>query len=160
MSEKNEDLQKLALGTLMLVKEFQYALSQRTDLDRVAFELLMLVKRRGEIRITSIANELEFNPSSITRRVQALKQSGHIAVVADPTDLRSSLIRLTPAGEEALTQFFDRSVAGLAHMLQDWSKEDIRTVAASISRYAGAMSAWRSSSQKPKEETADEQDKP
>ncbi|MEO3945284.1 MarR family transcriptional regulator [Gorillibacterium sp. CAU 1737] len=145
--ERNE-LQQVAYTTLILVKEFQHAQNERSDLDRVAFEILLLVKRTGRIRITAIANELEFNPSSITRRVQALKQSGHILTVTDENDLRSSLIELTAAGEEALQHFFDRSVEGVGRILKGWEEDDVRTLAAFLSRYTDSMKDWRLSGEK------------
>ncbi|CAG7646112.1 hypothetical protein PAESOLCIP111_05102 [Paenibacillus solanacearum] len=143
MAKDRKALQKLAYGTLRLVKEFQHAQNRRSDLDRVAFEILMLVRQRESMRLTDIASELDFNPSSVTRRIQALKQSGHITVVPDPKDLRSALIRLTDRGEEVLLGFLEKSIDGLELILQDWNDEDIQVLADKLLRLADSMSAWR-----------------
>lgn len=143
MHKDRKELQKLAFGTLRLVKEFHHAQSRRADLDRVAFEILMLIRLRKQIRLTDIASELEFNPSSVTRRIQSLKSQGHIAAVPDPKDLRSSLVQLTEAGEEMLLQYLERSAGGLENILHDWSNEEIGTLASLIIRLADSMSAAR-----------------
>ncbi|WP_079912466.1 MarR family winged helix-turn-helix transcriptional regulator [Paenibacillus sp. 32352] len=145
MTKSRNELRKLALGTLKLVKEFQHAQDRRSDLDRVTFEILMLVKIREQMRLTDIAKELQMNPSSITRRIQSLKQLNQISVISDPNDLRSSLICLTEIGEEMLKEFFERSVDGLAHILMEWNDDEIRVLADSLTRYADAMETWRTS---------------
>ncbi|CAG7616440.1 MarR family winged helix-turn-helix transcriptional regulator [Paenibacillus allorhizosphaerae] len=143
MTKDRNELQKLAYGTLRLVKEFKHAQNRRSDLDRVTFEILMLIRQKEQVRLTDIANELDFNPSSITRRIQSLKQSGYIAVISDPKDLRSSLIRLTEIGEGALLHFLEKSIDGLEHILKDWNDDEIKVLADKILRLADSMSDWR-----------------
>lgn len=143
MAQDRKELQKLAYGTLKLVKEFKHAQTRRSDMDRVTFEILMLIRQKEQIRLTDIANELEFNPSSVTRRVQSLKKSGHISVVSDPMDLRSSLVRLTEDGEGELMSFFERSVDGLEFILKDWSDDEIKVLADNLLRLVDSMSDWR-----------------
>ncbi|MCR8629752.1 MarR family winged helix-turn-helix transcriptional regulator [Paenibacillus radicis (ex Xue et al. 2023)] len=143
MTKNREELEKLAYGTLRFIQEFKLAQNRRKDLDRVAFEILMLIKLRGQIRPSDIAGELDFNPSSITRRIQSLQQAGQIAVTTAPTDLRSSLISLTPEGEEVLIRFLDRSVDGLELILKQWNEEDVSVFAAMLSRFADTMKEWR-----------------
>ncbi|WP_165452274.1 MarR family winged helix-turn-helix transcriptional regulator [Paenibacillus thalictri] len=143
MTKNTGELRKLAEATLKLVKEFKHAQDRRADLDRVTFEVLILIKTRQEIRLTDIAQELQMNPSSITRRIQQLKQSGYIAIHSDPKDLRSSLIGLTDYGEQALLQFLERSVEGLARILEGWDDKEVKSLADKLTGYAEAMEQWR-----------------
>ncbi|WP_018754300.1 MarR family winged helix-turn-helix transcriptional regulator [Paenibacillus terrigena] len=146
MTKNRNELRKLARGTLKLVKEFKHAQDRRSDLDRVTFEILMLIKSREQIRLTDIAQELQMNPSSITRRIHNLKQLGQVSVISDPNDLRSSLTRLTETGEAVLLDFFERSVDGLAHILQEWDDDELGALADSVTRYADSMGKWRATS--------------
>jgi len=146
LTKNHDELCKLALGTLALVKEFKHAQERRSDLDRITFEILMLIKSGEQTRLTDIAKELKMNPSSITRRIQNMKQAGQISVISDPMDLRSSIIRLTETGEEVLLQFFKRSVDGLAHILKEWNDDEIRILTDKLTRYADAMGNWRTGS--------------
>ena len=72
MTLDRDDLRTLAVGTLRLVKAFKHAQDRRSDLDRVTFEIPLLVQQRGQVRPSDIADELNLNPSSITRRMQGL----------------------------------------------------------------------------------------
>ncbi|MCG7407187.1 MarR family transcriptional regulator [Paenibacillus sp. ACRRX] len=143
MSSSHDELRKLALGTIRLVQEFKKAQELRTEVDRITFEILMMVKNRGRIRPSDIANELHFNPSSITRRIQALKQSGHISVTSDPADLRSSMISISLTGEEELLKFLDKSAYGLERILEQWDEGDIKQFADLLCRYTDTMKDWR-----------------
>jgi DNA-binding MarR family transcriptional regulator len=138
-----EQLRKLTHGTLRLVQEFKKAQDLRTDLDRTTFEILMTLKAREKVRPSDIAIELDFNPSSVTRRIQSLKESGQVAVSTDPTDLRASLISITPEGEEELVRFFDKSVGGLAQILKTWSEDEINNFATMLWHFTDTMKDWR-----------------
>ncbi|UPK44209.1 MarR family winged helix-turn-helix transcriptional regulator [Paenibacillus pabuli] len=143
MASNRDELEKLAYGTLRIVKEFTHAQNLRSDLDRLTFEILLYVKEQGAVRITDIASKLDLNPSSITRRIQGLKQSGHIVAVSDPNDLRSSLVTLSPLGEEELSDFLEVSIDGLAHILRDWNDSEVQRFAKQLLNYADAMRTWR-----------------
>jgi DNA-binding MarR family transcriptional regulator len=143
LTKNTDELRRLAQATLKLVKEFKHAQDRRADLDRVTFELLLLIKTHNRIRLTDLAQELQMNPSSITRRIQNLKQSGHISIHSDPNDLRTSLIGLTDHGEQILLQFLERSVDGLAHILKEWDDKEIGLLTDKLAGYAEAMEQWR-----------------
>lgn len=143
MASNRDELEKLAYGTLRIVKEFTHAQNLRSDLDRLTFEILLFVKEQGAVRITDIASKLDLNPSSITRRIQGLKLSGHIVAVSDPNDLRSSLVTLSPLGEEELSDFLKVSIDGLAHILRDWNDSEVQMFAKQLLNYADSMRAWR-----------------
>jgi len=145
MTIERDDLQKLAYGTLLLIQEFKKVQDMRTDLDRITFEILMQLKVRGQLRPSDIAEELQFNPSSVTRRIQTLEAAGQVAVTTDPADQRSSLIRITPDGDDQLTLFLERSIEGLAGILKDWSGEDVQGLASMLLRYGETMKHWRQS---------------
>jgi DNA-binding MarR family transcriptional regulator len=143
LGKDRDELRNLAYGVFRLVQEFKLAQEQRKDLDRVTFEILMLIKSREQIRPSDIAHALDLNPSSITRRIPSLQQAGYISVVTDSSDLRSSLIRLTETGEEVLACFLERSVDGLDMILQDWSAEEARELSILLPRLADTLHTWR-----------------
>jgi DNA-binding MarR family transcriptional regulator len=140
-----DDIRKLSLSILQLNQEFKKAQELRVDMDRITFETLLLIKAKERIRPSAIAKEFDLNPSSITRRLQPLMQEGLVEVTADPNDLRSSLIHLTNKGDNALTQFLERSVEGMTSILADWNEDDIHTIANLLSRLTDTLKDWRHS---------------
>lgn len=67
------------------------------------YELLHhLSGRRQGIRVSELGSLIEDTSSCITHRVNRLARSGLVAKVADPTDARARLVRLTPAGRRLL----------------------------------------------------------
>ncbi|MFB9328576.1 MarR family winged helix-turn-helix transcriptional regulator [Paenibacillus aurantiacus] len=133
----------VAIGTLKLIKEFQKAQDARTDMDRMTFEILMFVQSRENARPLALARELGVNPSSITRRIQALIKDGWLDAASDQSDGRASLLRLTERGESALLAFLDRSVSVIRELMQDWKDDDQRKLAELLPRFVDGMTNRR-----------------
>lgn len=64
------------------------------------FELLALLSftKEGELPLGKIGARLQVHPTSITSAVDRLEREGLVARVAHPTDRRTTLASLTPAG--------------------------------------------------------------
>lgn len=133
----------IAIGTLSLLKEFQKAQEHRSDMDRMTFEILLFVRSRESARPKALAEELGVNPSSVTRRIQALVKDGWLEAASDQSDGRSSLLRLTERGEAALQAFLERSVTVIRELLADWPEDDLRHLAELLPRYVDRMTERR-----------------
>jgi DNA-binding MarR family transcriptional regulator len=64
--------------------------------------LRVLGRAEGVMRIGDLAARLEIVPRSATSMVDALEEAGLAARQADPSDRRSVLVSLTPAGRTLL----------------------------------------------------------
>lgn len=64
--------------------------------------VLRVLAEAGRLRMADIAARMAVVPRSATDQVDALEQAGLAARTTDPTDRRSVLVELTPAGEDVL----------------------------------------------------------
>ncbi|AEN11287.1 MULTISPECIES: MarR family winged helix-turn-helix transcriptional regulator [unclassified Streptomyces] len=87
--------------------------------------VLTLLSRYGEMRITRLAELLAVDMSVTSRHVAHAVENGWVERLADPTDRRSRILRLTPAGEELLDDLSRRTTEMFAHNLIDWSDEEV-----------------------------------
>ncbi len=64
------------------------------------YELLMVLtfSRQGALPLNKLGARLQVHPTSVTNAVDRLEDQGLIARVAHPTDRRTTLARITPAG--------------------------------------------------------------
>ncbi|GAA5182507.1 hypothetical protein GCM10023322_19660 [Rugosimonospora acidiphila] len=111
-------------------------------IDRTALGVLRVAATAGKgMRPTEIADELSVHPSSVTRHVQALAQTGKVAIKPDPADGRASLIEVTPAGLAELWQLYEQGVDAFADSIPDWTTDEVRALAAGLSRLVAALDA-------------------
>jgi DNA-binding MarR family transcriptional regulator len=65
-------------------------------------ELLQCLAERESTRVGELAGRLRLAPNSVSTLVQQLSDAGLLDRARDPADRRAALLRLTPAGAEAL----------------------------------------------------------
>lgn len=77
-------------------------LRAESDLSHVQFEILgKLMRAPGNgLRMTDLADGIVFSRSGLTYQVGRLESSGHVARSASPDDERSTIVELTPAGQQ------------------------------------------------------------
>jgi DNA-binding MarR family transcriptional regulator len=63
---------------------------------------LATVERSGPMRLGDLAAAEGIAPSTLTRLVTALEESGYVRRDADPSDARASTLAITPRGNEML----------------------------------------------------------
>jgi DNA-binding MarR family transcriptional regulator len=66
------------------------------------FDVMQVVARTPSCRVYDIAQQLSVTVGGISKGVDRLERRGHVARRSNPEDRRSSIIELTPAGEQAL----------------------------------------------------------
>jgi DNA-binding MarR family transcriptional regulator len=79
---------------------------------------LATVGRSGPMRLGDLAAAEGIAPSTLTRLVTALEDSGHVRRYADPTDARASTLAITPRGNETLERIRTENNRMLAASLQ------------------------------------------
>ena len=83
------------------------------EIDRSAYGILARLVDEGPQRLGVLAQAFGLDPSTITRQVQSLEQSGWVARKADPSDRRAALLDVTPEGREVLVETRERRRAWL-----------------------------------------------
>jgi DNA-binding MarR family transcriptional regulator len=93
---------------------------------------LATVERSGPMRLGDLAAAEGIAPSTLTRLVTALEESGHVRRCADPSDARVSTLAITPHGLEALQRIRTESTLALAASLRLLTPEQQRVLAAAL----------------------------
>jgi DNA-binding MarR family transcriptional regulator len=93
-------------------------------LDRLATE--------GPLRVSDLALAEAMTQPGVTTLVHRLAEGGYAERIADPTDGRAALVRITPAGRAALADRFAARADFLQSGLAELSTEDQRLLAAAL----------------------------
>jgi DNA-binding MarR family transcriptional regulator len=67
------------------------------------FEFLRFISAHGSTRVFDLAREMAITVGATSKAVDRLESAGRIRRTANPSDRRSSLLELTPAGAGILT---------------------------------------------------------
>jgi len=79
---------------------------------------LATVERSGPMRLGDLAAAEGIAPSTLTRLVTALEESGYVRRYADPSDARASTLAITSRGHDTLEQLRTESTLVLAASLR------------------------------------------
>ena len=79
---------------------------------------LATVERSGPMRLGDLAAAEGIAPSTLTRLVTALEDSGYVRRHADPSDARASTMAITPHGRDALERIRTESTLVLTASLR------------------------------------------
>jgi DNA-binding MarR family transcriptional regulator len=93
---------------------------------------LATVEHSGPIRLGDLAAIEGIAPSTLTRLISALEDSGYVKRCADPTDARASTLAITPRGHEVLEQIRTETTLELARSLGELSPAQRSTLAAAL----------------------------
>ena len=90
---------------------------QLADLTPTQLAALATVERSGPMRLGDLAAAEGIAPSTLTRLVTALEDSGYVRRFADPSDARASTLAITPHGHDALDRIRTESTLVLTASL-------------------------------------------
>jgi DNA-binding MarR family transcriptional regulator len=93
---------------------------------------LATVGKEGPMRLGDLAAAEGIAPSTLTRLVTALEESGYVRRGADPSDARASTLAITPHGLEVLERIRSESTLVLAASLQLLTPEQRAALAAAL----------------------------
>jgi DNA-binding MarR family transcriptional regulator len=79
---------------------------------------LATVERSGPMRLGDLAAVEGVAPSTLTRLVTALEESGYVRRYADPSDARASTLAITPHGHDALERIRTETTVSLAQSIR------------------------------------------
>jgi DNA-binding MarR family transcriptional regulator len=105
-SDANPELRVLFSELVRLETELWDAVEGRLRSDHGItlpfFEFMQIISRRPNCRVQDIAEELSITVGGTSKIVDRLEASGYCARHANPSDRRSSILALTPAGKRLL----------------------------------------------------------
>jgi len=123
-----------------------FAALGRTVIERVAdlpkadyvtlARLAHLVEDSGPCRPSDIASAEGLDPSTMSRRIASLAERGLVEKETDPADRRAHRLRLSTAGEQALSDERARRVTLVTDALAGWTEAD----KAELARLLGQLS--------------------
>jgi DNA-binding MarR family transcriptional regulator len=102
------------------------------------FRALVILATRGTITSADLADLLGTAPSSVTRLCDRLISKGLIGRGEDPTDRRSRLLELTPAGRQLVNDVTDARRAEIRHIVGALSKAERAQLITSLDRFNAA----------------------
>jgi DNA-binding MarR family transcriptional regulator len=101
--------------------------------------VLGVLKDHGEVRMSTLADILRLDLSSVSRQVASLERLGWVGRQRDPQDQRASLLRLTPAGLSIIQQFRLERTTILREVFDDWSPEALAAFADALDRFTTGL---------------------
>jgi DNA-binding MarR family transcriptional regulator len=93
---------------------------------------LATVEQSGPIRLGDLAAIEGIAPSTLTRLISALEDSGYVQRCADPTDARASTLAVTAEGREMLDRIRTETTLVLARSLGDLTPAQRSVLAAAL----------------------------
>jgi DNA-binding MarR family transcriptional regulator len=109
-------------------------------LDRAGAAALYKLHLHGDsIRVTALAEMLDVDTPTVTRKIQQLERDGLVVRQADPDDRRASLISLTPAGRRTLQRVLKARRAWLERLLEGWDHTDLARFGSLLGRFAASL---------------------
>jgi DNA-binding MarR family transcriptional regulator len=108
--------------------------SVATGLTPEQWFVLARLARRGAMRQVDLAEPVLADPPNVSRLVDALVGRGHVAREPDPSDRRSWLVSLTPAGAQIAETVQLRAVAERHAVFAGFDGDELDALAAMLDR--------------------------
>ncbi|WNF47780.1 MarR family transcriptional regulator [Pseudomonas sp. SG20056] len=101
------------------------------------FDVLATLRRSGEpyrLAPTTLFSTLMVTSGTMTRQLQQLEAAGWVSRIANPSDARSMLVQLTPAGLELIDRAVTAHVANEARLLAPIASTELAQLEARLSQ--------------------------
>jgi DNA-binding MarR family transcriptional regulator len=109
------------------------------DLRPYLFGVLARIRDLQPVRMSDVADEMDYDRSTVSRHVAELVALDCVRRLADPADGRVVILEVTPAGEAVLTKVFGAWNATLDEITAGWSPADRRRFLALLDRFGAAF---------------------
>lgn len=117
-------------------------------MERGAQWLLLVLDRRGALRLNQLASACELDGSTVSRHVRNLEHRSLVSRSPDPDDGRAQLVELTGDGRELVRQIHENRRSLIAERLQTWSRADVSTLTTLMARLADEIEATHEEARK------------
>jgi len=123
---------ELLVSFLRLARALKSVHSQ--ELEPPQSFILHVLCENARARLSDLAGMIRLDASTASRHIRGLEQLGYVERATDPADGRATLLSVTDAGRGALKRQFDASRKQIAHLMRDWSDEDVAALQHYLSR--------------------------
>ena len=89
----------------------------------------------GPVRLSTLAQVLSLDISTVSRQVPVLERQGWVARERDPEDQRAQLLELTESGRDVLHEVRRSRVEVLRRLLPDWTESELKDFAVQLHRF-------------------------
>jgi DNA-binding MarR family transcriptional regulator len=97
--------------------------------------VLSRLEELGPVRLSTLAQVLSLDISTVSRQVPVLERQGWVTRERDPEDQRAQLFELTHAGRTVLTEVRRSRAEVLRRLLPDWTEKELDSFAAQLHRF-------------------------
>lgn len=104
-------------------------------LDRSAYTLMTRLQAQGPMSIGQLSDAFGLDASTLNRQTAAMLRAGLVERIADPEGGLARKFLLTEAGRTQLAAKRRAHVEGLRGVLEDWSAQDVATLAELLHRF-------------------------
>jgi len=111
------------------------------DLPSYGWSLLVPLERNGDQRCSPLAARAGVDVSVASRQLAVLERSGYVERRPDPLDGRASLLRLTPAGNDALAEARAHRSDWALTALSGWDEDEARLLTSLLDRLVADLDA-------------------
>lgn len=131
------DLSAQLIRLIRLIKSVKVhaAAKQRHGVEFTSYVLLFQLVRRGPQRLSSLAECVHADVSTVSRQVSTLVDHGLVEKRPDEHDRRAALLAATDDGLELFRKIRGERNAMFDAVLRDWSAQEITALATLLSRF-------------------------
>lgn len=105
------------------------------------YGILARIRDRQPVRISDVAEDMDYDRSTISRHIAELTSLGCVARESDPADGRVVIVRLTEEGTRVIERVYDAWTRTLAELTADWEPGERETFLALLGRLDSSLTA-------------------
>jgi len=127
VSRSPEGIDQLAARLISNGSRFARTASRKAGEQRslIALRVLANLQQEGDLRVGELALRETITQPAMTATVNRLEDDGLVARLADPTDARAAIVRITDAGVVELEAFRMRAAAKVRPALEQLGEDDL-----------------------------------
>lgn len=142
MGISEQTASELGTSVVRLVKLFsamrQHAPKLHPGADVAAYPIMFWLAQ-GPRRVSSLADCVHSDVSTVSRQVTGLAAHGLVTKLSDPDDRRASILSLTDEGRSVVDRLHQQRIRWFQDMLADWEPDDIETLRTLLGRFSSAV---------------------
>jgi DNA-binding MarR family transcriptional regulator len=105
------------------------------------YGILARIRDRQPVRISDVAEDMDYDRSTISRHVAELTNLGCVARESDPADGRVVILRLTDEGTRVIERVYEAWTSTLDELTEEWDEPDRETFLALLARLDSSLTA-------------------